>query len=166
MKADQQLAAKQLMEAFMLVRRAGWQGMTGILGHKPSEIAVLYCLNKAEVSGGESGLMVSEISKRLNVTPPTVTQLVKGMESADLVERRTDQADRRIVRIYLRDAGRHVMKQSLEARLSLFHGLVEHLGEEESTRLADGLQKAAEYLMQHQESHIQRPFSHKGDAET
>lgn len=164
MKADQQFTAKQLMEAFMYVRRAGWQNAVSIHGYKPSEIAVLYCLHKAEVSG-ESGMMVSEISKRMNVTPPTVTQLVKGMESANLIERRTDQEDRRVVRIHLSETGRQVVKQSLAARLALFDGLVEYLGEEESARLASSLRKAANYLQEQRESTLQLSIQPKEDEE-
>ena len=157
MKAESPHIAKQLMEAFMFVRRIGFQGASGILGRKPSEIAVLYCLSKAEANG-ESGLKVSELSKRLNVTSPTVTQLVKSLEGAGLVERKMDHTDRRVVHIHLKEAGREVIQQSLKYRLSLFHGLVEHLGEEESARLADSMKKAAIYLKEQRESILPDTF--------
>lgn len=135
----------------MQVRRSAWHG---IQGYKPSQIKLLYCLQRASANDGP-GLMVSEISRLLHVTSPTVTQLLKELEDNGLIERRNDPNDRRVVRILLSEQGQKVVAKASEATLNKFLGLVEHLGEEESVQLANLLKKSTQYLKQKQESELE-----------
>ncbi len=56
----------------------------------------------------EDGLTHSALAARLNVTPATVTKMLRRMEKAGWVIRRPDVADQRVSRAYLTDAGRAV----------------------------------------------------------
>jgi DNA-binding MarR family transcriptional regulator len=56
----------------------------------------------------QEGITHSELARRINVQPATVTNALKRMESAGLVERRQDAADHRVSRVYLTDAGREI----------------------------------------------------------
>jgi Transcriptional regulators len=151
MAVEQHPIAKDLMEAFMQMGRYAMKDGRGKHGYRRSQIMVLYCLKDAESLGGP-GLMVSEISRRLNVTSPTVTQLINELEVRGFVERKVDARDRRAVRILLTDKGRALIDRTTEAFLDSFNGLVEHLGEEESKQLAHLLKKASAYLLK---SHLQ-----------
>jgi len=151
MAVEQHPIAKELMEAFMQMCRSAMKDGRGKHGYRRSQVMVLYCLKDAASQGGP-GLMVSEISKKLNVTSPTVTQLINELEMKGFVERRGDVRDRRAVRILLTDKGRALIEKTTEAFLESFNGLVEHLGEEESMQLARLLRKASAYLIQ---SHLQ-----------
>ena len=53
----------------------------------------------------EEGITHSELAERLKVRPATVTNMLKRMEKAGLVERRQDTKDQRVSRAYLTDAG-------------------------------------------------------------
>ncbi|MBU0705302.1 MAG: MarR family transcriptional regulator [Chloroflexi bacterium] len=53
----------------------------------------------------EEGITHSELAERLKVSPATVTNMLKRMEKAGLVERRQDAKDQRVSRAYLTDAG-------------------------------------------------------------
>ncbi len=88
---------------------------------------------------------VSEISKRLHVTSPTVTQLLKILERDGLVERHSDPQDRRSVDFKLTEKGEKVTQQAAEAYWASINGLIEYLGEEESNHLADLLFKVFRY---------------------
>lgn len=114
---------------------------------------VLYFIS-TNVKDDSPGLMVSEISGKLNVTSPTVTQHIKSLEAQELVERHTDPADRRVVRILLSDKGKAYIQRINEARLQMFVGLVNHLGEEESLIFAEMMRKASEYMLKQQEYYI------------
>lgn len=54
----------------------------------------------------EDGIAHSELAERACVQPATITNAVKRMEKAGLVERRRDTADERISRVYLTAKGR------------------------------------------------------------
>jgi DNA-binding MarR family transcriptional regulator len=56
----------------------------------------------------EEGIPHSVLAERLNVTPATVTNMLKRMEKAGLIERRQDEEDQRVSRAYLTDAGHEI----------------------------------------------------------
>lgn len=135
--------AQKLMRAFMQFHRVQAHGRN-FANCTPGEIRMLFCIRQGTASEN-SEMKVSEISKRLQVTSPTVTQLLKGLEANGLIERRIDRADRRAVGITLTKQGELVVVKATEAFADSFEGLIEYLGEEESNQLADLLLKAAGY---------------------
>src|SRR5579875_2446351 len=107
--------AQKLLTAFRQFGKAQWHSRT-IAGYKPSEIRVLFCIRYGHKH--ESGIQheheiptrkVSEISRQLQVTSPTITQLLKNLEANGLVERHIDPTDRRAVEIGLTEKGEVVV---------------------------------------------------------
>lgn len=141
--------AQKLLQSLMQFKRAEWH-QRSIVGYKPSEIRLLFSLRKGirpECLGmGMTGMTVSEISKRLHVTSPSVTQLLKGLEANGLIERHIDPADRRSVSIKLTEKGYAVTQEAMDAFSESIVGLIEYLGEEQSNELASLLLKASTYF--------------------
>ena len=54
----------------------------------------------------QDGLRGGELAEKLGVEPPTVTKMLRRLESCDLVERRQDPDHARSFRVYLTDEGR------------------------------------------------------------
>ena len=152
---------QKLMRAFMQFNKAGWQHRS-VAGCKPSEIWVLFCIKKG-VNPDTPEMKVSDISKLLHVTSPTITQLIKGLEANGLVERNIDPTDRRAVGIKLTQKGEMVTKKARDAFLASFHGLVEYLGEEQSNQLAELLPKVIRYYNEKAANVYRSPWN--GDAE-
>ncbi|MFC3773408.1 MarR family winged helix-turn-helix transcriptional regulator [Paenibacillus sp. GCM10012303] len=154
MSDEQKNIAQQLMESYFQSQAGGnMMQNRSIYNQKPGEIMVLYFISM-NVKEDSPGLMVSEISGKLNVTSPTVTQHIKSLEAQELVERQADPADRRVVRILLTDKGKAYIQRINEARLQMFVGLVKHLGEEDSLLFAELMRKASEYMLKQQEFYI------------
>jgi DNA-binding MarR family transcriptional regulator len=71
----------------------------------------------------QEGITHSELAQRMQVSPATVTNMLKRMEKAGFVERRPDAEDQRVSRVYLTDAGREIRGrvdqhwQGVEARV-------------------------------------------------
>lgn len=128
----------------MQFKRLGWHHQT-IAGCKPSEIRVLFCI-KGGMGLPMTEMKVSEISKQLHVTPPTITQVLNGLEAHGLIERHSDVIDRRAVGITLTTKGEVVTQQAADAFLASLNGLVDYLGEEQSSQLADLLFKVFRYF--------------------
>jgi DNA-binding MarR family transcriptional regulator len=59
----------------------------------------------------QEGLTHSALAAQLHVQPATMTKMVKRMEKAGFVERKSDPDDQRVSRVYLTDAGRDVQAQ-------------------------------------------------------
>jgi MarR family transcriptional regulator, organic hydroperoxide resistance regulator len=54
----------------------------------------------------DDGLRCADLAYRLGVEPPTVTKMLRRLESCGLVERRADLEDARSFRVYLTGRGR------------------------------------------------------------
>jgi DNA-binding MarR family transcriptional regulator len=134
---------QKLMRAFIQFRHAAWHERT-VAGCTPSEIRVLFCIKRA-MKPDASQLKVSEISKLLHVTPPTVTQTIKSLEASGLIERTSDPTDRRVVGITLTKKGDLVIVQAADAFSASLSGLIDYLGEEQSNQLAELLTKVVRY---------------------
>ena len=140
------LVVQKLMRVFMQFNKTVWQQQQHtVAGCKPSEIRVLFCVKRG-MKPGASEIKVSEISKLLLVTSPTVTQLLKGLEANGLIERHIDPIDRRAVGVRLTQKGEDVTRQALNSLVTSLQGLVEYLGEEESDQLVELLSKVFRYF--------------------
>lgn len=124
-----------------MMRKAHWKH--SVEGHKPSEMTLLICIARANSA---EGLKVSEISRFLGLTPPTVTQLINSLEAKQMVERQADASDRRVVRIKLTEQGKIITRRARDHMDATLKRMVEYLGEEESDHLAELLLKVHAYM--------------------
>jgi DNA-binding MarR family transcriptional regulator len=108
-----------------------------LVGQKRSELMVLFIIKKS----GQTQMKVSEISRKLHVKAPTVTQLINELESRGQVERITSSSDRRSVWIKLTEEGDKVLQKAEQEMQKTYSGLVDYLGEEESKQLISTLNK-------------------------
>lgn len=144
MENEKGIVTRELMEAFSRLKRFHWNA-NSVEGLKHSEVVVLFCL-KHNVAPGAQGLKVSEISSILQVTSPSITQLVKSLEAVGYVERSADPDDRRAVRVKLTDRGEDVVYKAKEDFHANFARLVDYLGIEKSSQLAGLLTEVFAYL--------------------
>jgi DNA-binding MarR family transcriptional regulator len=82
---------------------------------------------------------VKALAEALGVSLPAMSRAVDGLFERGLVGREEDQADRRMKRVRLTDAGRLVPQALNEARLSALSELVGSLGEAEAGALEHAL---------------------------
>ncbi len=134
----------KLFRALSLFRRLSWHEHS-IGGCKPSEIRVLFCIRR-HMNLHIAEMKVSEISKQLHVTSPTITQLLNSLEANGLIERHIDGIDRRVVGVTLTEKGEMVTKRATEAMTGAMGELITYLGEEQSDQLADLLFKVFRYF--------------------
>lgn len=114
-------------------------------GLKSSEVRVLLCIGS--FSNDEKYVInVSQISNKLQVTSPTVTELIKSLSGKGYIERYTDARDKRVVDIKLTDKGEKFVQKVTAYYDTLFSGLIERLGEEQSGKLIELLDQVCLYL--------------------
>ncbi len=54
----------------------------------------------------QDGVSQSELATSLHISRPSITSVLQKMERAGLIERRTDELDQRMTRVFLTEAGR------------------------------------------------------------
>jgi DNA-binding MarR family transcriptional regulator len=136
--------AQKLLRALMQFKRVAWHQQS-TAGCTPGEFRVLFCIKRCAKSDAHE-IKVSEISKLLRVTSPTVTQMLKSLEANGLIERRIDPTDRRAVGITLTKKGEMVTQKAEDTFYTTIDGLVEFLGEEQSEQLVELLSETFRYF--------------------
>lgn len=114
-------------------------------GMKHSEIMLLLAL--ADMEHGTTGVSVSELGRRLRVKSPSITPILTELERKQMVERTIDPADRRIIRVHMRDAGRAFIREMWHRLVAKTNGLVEYLGVEKSRQLIELINESFAYII-------------------
>lgn len=108
--------------------------------YRQSELVVLMCIYKSK-----SELKISDISNQLQVKLPTITQVVNKLVDKNLVEKKLDETDRRIVRIILTKKGYKLSKETSDKFVTRYHALVNYLGEDDSEQFLRIMKKVNHY---------------------
>lgn len=96
-----------LVSAAVRLLGAFWSQAAQGTGLSPAGLAVLRLL------AARDGLKSSEVATRGRWAPGTVTSVVDTLVRDGHVERRRDERDRRVVRLYLTERGRHKAQESI-----------------------------------------------------
>jgi DNA-binding MarR family transcriptional regulator len=83
----------------------------------------------------QEGLTHTELSRRLQVQPATITKMLQRMEKAGFVVRKHDPDDQRVSRVYLTQAGRAVREDVQQVWRKLEEEAFAGFTEEESVLL-------------------------------
>jgi MarR family transcriptional regulator, organic hydroperoxide resistance regulator len=97
-----------------------------ILAHfpiTPPQFVALQWLNE------EGYMTIGELSQKMYLACRTTTDLVDRMESNEFVERVRDTKDRRVVRIHLKDKGKDIISEVLEARREYLSSIIDQFEE-------------------------------------
>lgn len=86
---------------------------------------MLFILNKKD------GQSQKELADRLNVKPSTITVMLGRMEKSGLVERRQDDEDQRVSRVYITEEGKNVCEKAKEVMKNLEEECFGNLSSEE-----------------------------------
>jgi MarR family transcriptional regulator for hemolysin len=99
-----------------------------------SQWAVLAKLERTE------GLKQTEIADLMEMQPITLTRLIDKLCDAGLIERRSDDTDRRVNRLYLTEAARPLMTKLAVLRGELTQTALAGLSNADTHRLVDELE--------------------------
>jgi DNA-binding MarR family transcriptional regulator len=138
---------EDLLEAVSAIRRAVRRRVG-----RPVELSVLTGaqLELVRLLRREPGVSIADAAARLRVAPNTVSTLVGQLADAGVLERRTDETDRRVVRLTLNPGIRRRVDAVRDRRLDALGEAMEGLSADERKlldeatpvllRLADTLQ--------------------------
>ena len=93
-----------------------------------------------------NGTPQNELAQSLNITPATITKTLQRMERDGWIERRRDELDQRIVRVFLADKARLVHDG--------LHQVFRHLDEEMTAALSDEERETLRGLLFKVNSHL------------
>lgn len=82
------------------------------------------------------GITLGELAAAEQVRPPTLTRVVRDLESSGLVRRAVDGGDRRITHVHATARGRRVLQEGRERRIAELEATLADLGPAERGVLA------------------------------
>lgn len=88
---------------------------------------------------GPGSMSVSEISRRFGIAKPNITPLVDRLIGAGLVERVRNKTDRRVVDVYILDAGRQKLKEIQQSLYEQVMGWSNTISAEDFDELSNAL---------------------------
>jgi DNA-binding MarR family transcriptional regulator len=115
------------------------------MGIKKSEARVLLCIEFLSKEKARQ-VNISEISKNLSITAPSTTEFVKNLINKCYIERHVNENDKRVIEITLTDEGEKIVRDLKKYFNSLFSGIIERLGKEQSELLIELLDKVNIYF--------------------
>lgn len=90
---------RSFMRAMHLQRQLVMRSLTG----KGSHMGQIGCL---KLLAANDGISQRDLAEMLHLSRPSVTAIVQALEKAGAVERRSDERDQRLTRVYLTGEGR------------------------------------------------------------
>jgi MarR family transcriptional regulator, transcriptional regulator for hemolysin len=100
--------------------------------------AVLVKVERAE------GMKQTELAEQMEMQPITLTRLIDKLCDSDWIERRGDENDRRVNRLYLRKAGRQLLVKLAGLRSELTTTAIEGINAADAQRLLAQLETIKE----------------------
>lgn len=83
-----------------------------IEGLNSSEYFLLKILIKLLENSGENGVCVSDITKKMKISAPSVTKILNSLENKELIVRQTDSQRRRNTLVFITEKGILIKKQN------------------------------------------------------
>lgn len=105
----------------------------GALGTSRAQWVVLVRIKR------QPGLSQIELAQQVDIAPITLTRLIDRLEAHGLVERRHDQSDRRIRRLFLTDAAEPVLATLAGSGEALMHDMLDGLSDPDIAQLTEYL---------------------------
>jgi MarR family transcriptional regulator, organic hydroperoxide resistance regulator len=124
--------------AFLSTTRLHFKNMMATVVGGRGHPGQAMCLRLLEVNDGASQ---RDMARMLHVAPPTVSKMLSTMEKAGLVERKPDETDQRLTRVYLTAAGRERSEEMGAAVGEYVNATFATLSERERRDLARLLEK-------------------------
>jgi MarR family transcriptional regulator for hemolysin len=103
-----------------------------------SQWAVLAKLERTE------GLKQTEVAESMEMQPITLTRLIDKLCKADLIERRNDETDRRVNRLYLTKTARPMMAKLAALRSEITQAALADISVPDAHRLVEQLETVKE----------------------
>ncbi|MGN1421962.1 MAG: MarR family winged helix-turn-helix transcriptional regulator [Oscillospiraceae bacterium] len=130
------LNAEKCAQLIKSIQRFGSINMAGFFEDiSPSEMSLMHCAQSYADSG--CALTVNEAAAELNISMPAVSRTLKSLSERGLLERRTDDSDRRSVRILTTEKGSALLKRNIEKCFLALNAALAPFSEEELSAMVE-----------------------------
>ncbi len=123
---------KYLRKVDYITRKKGREILTDFNITVPQFTALQILINQGDMT-------IGELSQKMSLACSTITDLIDRMEKTDLVERKRDEEDKRVVRVEALPKGYTILEEVLKKRIEFLDSKLTSLSYEEKESLDKGL---------------------------
>ena len=124
------LSPEQCAQLIKSIQRFGSINMAGFFEDiSPSEMSLMHCAQIHADNG--SALTENEAAAELNISVPAVSRTLRSLSERGILERRTDDADRRSIRIFITEKGSLLLKRNIEKCFLALNAVIAPFSDEE-----------------------------------
>ena len=137
-------AFRQLIRTYGLMERV-MQPHFARFGISGAQWGVLRNLHRAEQEG-QTGLRLTDLSRRMLIRPPSVTGIADRLEKVGLIVRRASETDGRSKQVALTEKGRQLVEQLLTVHPTQIGRVMGGLSVEEQEQLDRLLERMSDHI--------------------
>lgn len=137
-KVSKKTAITEIVQSFRRIFKAIHQYSEEVLKEFGVTGPQLWLLKTLRQEGGTS---VSELSQKMFLHISTVSGIIDRLEAKGYVSRKREEADRRIVMVYLTNTGKRIVDKAPEPSQGKLLYSLQELSEKEVLEMHDALQK-------------------------
>lgn len=89
-------------------------------------------------------VLMKDVADFLDITPPSATSLINNLVENDILERKLDKVDRRVILLGMTEHGKRIFEKAKKERAEAFEKVISNLTEKERETLLKILQKLQE----------------------
>lgn len=130
---------RYLRKVDYIIRRKGREILSDFNITVPQFTALQILINRGDMT-------IGELSQRMALACSTITDLIDRMEKAELVVRKRDEKDKRVVRVEVLPKGFNILEEVLNKRIMFLEGKLGGFNDEEKSRLDKGLEALYEAM--------------------
>lgn len=130
---------KHLRKVDYIIRRKGREILSDFNITVPQFSALQILINQGDMT-------IGELSQKMALACSTITDLIDRMEKSELVVRKKDDKDKRVVRIEVLPNGYDILEKVLKKRIDFLSGRLGDFSDEDKNRLNLGLKALYEAM--------------------
>lgn len=130
---------KYLRKVDYIIRRKGREILSDFNITVPQFTALQILINQGNMT-------IGELSQKMALACSTITDLIDRMEKSELVVRKKDEKDRRVVRVEVLPNGHNILKKVLDKRIEFLSLKLADFSDEEKNKLNIGLKALYEAM--------------------
>ena len=121
--------AEALIRSLYLLRKRSFQDVYPELSN--GEFFALFSLYSLKKETGEEMVRISELGKRLKLSPQAVSKTLRALEKKEFAQRHTDPRDRRSTLVQVTEKGEALLWEAHKAVTEFSRKVTERMGEQD-----------------------------------
>ena len=118
-----------------------WHNISRMYNLKASDFGGTMAIGYTLLNIDKEGTPSTKLGPKMGMEPRSLTRMIKSLEENGLIERRSDEKDKRLVNLFLTSKGKDLRKKAREYVIQFNEAIYENINEKDIKTCFDVLKK-------------------------